>query len=220
VIAAVRNPEAGSIKKLGNDYPKVRFAVITLDYSDYASIAKAADEAAKVLPAGLDHLISNAAVSFQESASFETIDLKLFEEELRVNTVAPIEVVRQFLPLVRKSATKKVVLVSTIVGSLELAPSLATLAITYGATKAGLNILARKWAAVLHEEGITMLALHPGWVETGSGPGIKDWWAKRDPDRKPITVQQSVEDTLRVIEEAKLEEKIKLYSHTGDVLPW
>jgi len=73
VIAAVRNTEAESIKKLERQYPKSRFAVIKLDYSDYASIAEAADKAAKVLPAGLDHLINNAGVSFQESASFETI---------------------------------------------------------------------------------------------------------------------------------------------------
>ncbi|KAH9935691.1 uncharacterized protein B0H18DRAFT_1114405 [Fomitopsis serialis] len=176
--------------------------------------------AAKVLPDGLDHLINNAGVSFQEGASFETIDLRVFEEELRVNTVAPIEVVRQFLPLVRKSAVKKVVLVSTIISSLELAPNLSTLAITYGITKAGLNILARKWAAVLYQEGITTVTLHPGWVETDLGVTIKDWWAKRNPDLKPISVQQSAEDVLRVIKEAKLEEKIKLYSHTGDVLPW
>ena len=57
-----------------------------------------------------------------------------------MNTVAPIEVVRQFLPLVRKSTVKKVVLVSTIISSLELAPNLSTLAITYGITKAGLNM--------------------------------------------------------------------------------
>ncbi|KAH9935667.1 uncharacterized protein B0H18DRAFT_1114383 [Fomitopsis serialis] len=220
VIAAVRNPESESIATLGNDHPKARFAVVQLDYSDYASIGKAAAEVAHLLPAGLDYLISNAGVSFQESASFESIDLQVFEEELRVNTVAPIEVVRQFLPLVRKGTAKKVVFVSSFNGSLEFAPTVATLTITYAITKAGLNILARKWAAVLYQEGITTVVLHPGWVETELGVTIKDWWAERNPDLKPITVQQSAEDTLKVIAEAKLEEKIKLYNHTGSVIPW
>ncbi|KAH9839322.1 uncharacterized protein C8Q71DRAFT_748949 [Rhodofomes roseus] len=220
VIAAVRNAESESIKKLASEYPKDRFAVVKLDYADYPSIGKAAEDAAKILPNGLDYLISNAGVSYQESASFESIDLKVFEEELRINTVAPIEVVRQFLPLVRKSAVKKVVFVSTLNGSLDFAPKVATLTITYAMAKAALNILARKWAAVLYKEGITTVVLHPGWVETELGLTIKDWWAKVNPDLKPISVKQSAGDVLRVIWDAPLEEQIKLYNHTGAVFPW
>jgi len=67
-------------------------------------------------------------------------DLKVFEEELRINTVAPIHLVRTFLPLIRKGNAKKVVLVTSNLGSVELAVHTATLAITYSITKAGLNM--------------------------------------------------------------------------------
>ncbi|KZT72159.1 NAD(P)-binding protein [Daedalea quercina L-15889] len=220
VVAAVRNLNSESIKELQSQYSQDRFAVIKIDYSDYSSIEKAAEEAAKILPNGLDYLISNAGISLQESASFETIDLKVFEEELRVNTIAPVEVIRSFLPLVRKGTAKKIALVTTIISSLGLAPNMATLAISYGATKAALNMLARKWGAVLYQEGITTVTVHPGWVDTDLGSTIKDYWAQHKPDLKPITVQQSAEDTLRVIKDAKLEENIRLYNHTGAELPW
>ncbi|EPT04505.1 NAD-binding protein [Fomitopsis schrenkii] len=220
VVAAVRNPDSSSIKELQGAYHNDRFAVVTIDYSDYASIEQAAEEAAKILPNGLDYLISNAAISLQENVPFEQIDLKAFEEELRVNTVAPIEVVRSFLPVVREGTAKKIVFVSSILASLDFAPNVATLSVTYAITKVGLNMLARKQGAALYEEGITVVALHPGWVETDMGLTIRDWWAKHDPDLKPITVQQSVEDVLKVITQAKPQAKIPLYNHTGEELSW
>lgn len=67
----MRNPDSSSIKELQNAYPKDRFAVVTIDYSDYPSIKKAAEEAAKILPRGLDYLISNAGVSLQENSTFK-----------------------------------------------------------------------------------------------------------------------------------------------------
>ena len=64
------------------------------------------------------------------------------------------------------------------------------------------------------------MRLLPGWVETDLGLRIEDYWAKHNPNLKPIAVQQSVENTLRVIEGVKLEEKIRFYTHTGAELPW
>ena len=52
------------------------------------------------------------------------------------------------------------------------------------------------------------------------GATIKDWWAKHNPDVKPITVQQSVEDVLKVIALAKPQANIPLYNHTGQELAW
>ena len=57
-----------------------------------------------------------------------------------MNTVAPIEVVRRFLPLVRRGTAKKVVFISSINGSLDWAADTASLSITYAATKAALNL--------------------------------------------------------------------------------
>ena len=47
---------------------------------------------------------------------------------------------RSFLPLVQKGTAKKVVFLSSILASLDFAPNVATLSVTYGVTKAGLNM--------------------------------------------------------------------------------
>lgn len=57
-----------------------------------------------------------------------------------MNTVAPIEVVRSFLPVVREGTAKKIVFVSSILASLDFAPNVATLSVTYAITKVGLNM--------------------------------------------------------------------------------
>lgn len=48
-------------------------------------------------------------------------DLKLLEEELRINTIAPIALLRVFLPLLEKGVGKKALFVSSAVGSIEIA---------------------------------------------------------------------------------------------------
>ncbi|KAI0730352.1 hypothetical protein C8Q72DRAFT_258925 [Fomitopsis betulina] len=117
-------------------------------------------------------------------------------------------------------SAKKVVFVSSINGSLSWASDTATLSITYAATKAALNMLARKWGAVLYEEGIATVILHPGWVETEMGVTIKDWWGQRNPDVKPVSMQESIGGVLRIIDEAKPEKDVPFIIHMGKKLPW
>ena len=73
VIAAVRNTECGTLRALQGTYSKDRLAILKVDYSEYSTIEQAAEEAAKILPAGLDYLISNAATSLQVDATFDTM---------------------------------------------------------------------------------------------------------------------------------------------------
>jgi short-subunit dehydrogenase involved in D-alanine esterification of teichoic acids len=47
-------------------------------------------------------------------------DLKLFEEELKINVVAPVATTRAFTPLLEKGTAKKVLYVTTEMGSLTL----------------------------------------------------------------------------------------------------
>ena len=67
---------------------------------------------------------------------------------------------------------------------------------------------------------VTKPTVSIGWVDTDMGATIKDWWAKHNPDLKPISVQQSVDDVLRIIAQAKPQAKVPLYNHTGQELSW
>ncbi|EED85465.1 predicted protein [Postia placenta Mad-698-R] len=204
-------------------YGKDRLALITLDYADGESIEKAAEAASALLPNGLDYLLSYAGVNLQETALFDQIDMKVLEDEFRINAFAPFHLTRSFLPLVRKSNEKKVVFVTSDLASLENAPSLSTLSIVYSMTKASLNMLARKWAPTLHNEGIAVVLVHPappGWVGTDMGKLIREWVKENIPHHKMITIEESTTGTLSVIKQAKPEKAIKYYTQDGSTLPW
>ncbi|KAH9840681.1 uncharacterized protein C8Q71DRAFT_740761 [Rhodofomes roseus] len=236
VLATARAPNrAPGLQALSSS----RLSILELDVTDATSVERAASAAAALLPAGsgLDCLIYNAAVLLQEVTPFEQVDLAVFQQELLTNTVAPLHVVRAFLPLLRlphpPSSTSsslssdishrqstKIVFVSSDLGSLEVAPTKAGLCETYSVCKAGLGMLARKWGTTLKEEGICTLILHPGWVDTDMGNSINIWMSEHRPGLSKISATESAARCLRVIEDARIEDAVAFYAYDGSRVPW
>ena len=97
-----------------------------------------------------------------------------------MNMVAPLYLLQKLLPLIRKGAAKKILLLSSNMGSIQNAPLLVGCAESYSITKAALNMfvhtsiytsgqllintarIGRKWGARLKTEGITVVVAHPG----------------------------------------------------------
>ncbi|KAF8877868.1 hypothetical protein BD779DRAFT_1230215 [Infundibulicybe gibba] len=223
VIASARSPDtAKGLQDLVAKFPKEQLVTVQFDITDYESIKRGAEEAARLLPNGLDYLINNAGVNYQAAASFEEMDVELFAKEMRNNTVAPVQIGNAFLPLIRKSKAKKLVFVSSELGSIELGGQLPHLANAYSVSKAALNMLARKWGATLKKEGITVVLLHPGWVHTDIGDAINDWVKVNAPqmlDAK-LTAQQSAQGSLKVIHRAKLEDAVEFWNFDETHKPW
>ncbi|KAI0727128.1 hypothetical protein C8Q72DRAFT_477061 [Fomitopsis betulina] len=220
VIAAVRDPSVQSLQDLRTEYPSGSLETVRLDLKDLASIQHAAVNASDRLMGSLDYLIHCAGVSMQDFAPFETMSIELHEEQLRLNTVAPLEVVRSFLPPLRKGGAKKILLLSSGLGSIQNAPNLPGYCESYSVSKAGLNMMARKWGASLSQEGITMILVHPGWVDTDMGNTTKEWMTTHHPDVKQISRVQSATGCLNVLREAKLEDAVSFYNWDGSRLPW
>jgi NAD(P)-dependent dehydrogenase (short-subunit alcohol dehydrogenase family) len=88
-------------------------------------------------------------------------DLKLFAEELNLEIINNTILIRSFLPLIRKTKGK-LIFMSSVLGSVELAAELPMLNDAYAVTRAALNMLIRKWGAALRLEGITTAVIHPG----------------------------------------------------------
>jgi len=150
------------------------------------------------------------------------MDLQLFEDELHHNTTAQINVLRAFLPLIRRGNAKKVVFITSDLGSIETGFYLPGLANAYSVGKAALNMLVRKWAAVLKSEGIVSVLIHPGWVVTTLGDEINDWVRKNHPqsfDTK-ITVTQSAEGCVKVFTNVKIEETASFFNYDGTKKLW
>lgn len=82
------------------------------------------------------------------------------------NTFSPIRCAAELLPLL-KSQTGVIALMTSELGSLNENSS-ATYPL-YAASKAALNMLTRGLLAAAEPQGLTLLSVHPGWVQTDMG---------------------------------------------------
>jgi NAD(P)-dependent dehydrogenase (short-subunit alcohol dehydrogenase family) len=67
-------------------------------------------------------------------------DLDVLVEEVGFNLKSTITVIREFTPLVRKSEAKRIAVISSILGSIELGQGFNGLANAYSISKAALNM--------------------------------------------------------------------------------
>jgi len=178
-------------------------------------------EVSKLLPSGLDVFISNAGADFQSMVPFEKLNLSLVDDELHHMVTGTIGVLQAFLPLIRRGQDKKIVVISSGLGSIEKAVYLPGLNDIYSVTRAALNMLIRKWGATLKPEGITSVVVHPGWVPgTEIGAGITDWMNTYAPNAESTTVDESATGVVKVIEGLKLEDSSSFFDYSGAKQPW
>src|SRR5262245_31651614 len=154
VIACCRDPkEAPELKKL-------KAEVHALDVTSQESI----DHLAKTLNGKpIDVLINNAG-THGDRRSFGETDIALWKQIFAVNTIAPYQVLAALLDNVVAGAQKKVVNISSKVGSIGDAPGGGNYA--YRSSKTALNMVMVNAAHELKNHGITILLIHPGWVQT------------------------------------------------------
>ncbi len=161
-------------------------AAVQLDVTERSSI-KAAVEIIAADGESLDVLVNNAGIS-NEATSTPGVTIKpseLPEDKLRqlyeVNLFAPIAVIQEFLPLLRKSAAGRIVNVSSNLGSLTIAsdadsPVRGINSLAYRSSKAALNMVTVQFAYELRETPIKVNSANPGAVATdltGKGNGAR-----------------------------------------------
>ncbi|KPM34770.1 hypothetical protein AK830_g11801 [Neonectria ditissima] len=222
VIATARNTAGSSgLQDLKAKHGDARFHLLDMDVIKLDSVHAAAEAAGKLLPSGLDHLISNAGVSYDASASWEDVNIEDFMAEMQFNLTSPIYLLREFLPLIRKGEAKKILIMTSSLGSVELAGYMTGLANTYSVAKASLNMLIRKWSTTLKNDGITTFLLHPGWVGvTELGSKITNWMETYAPQVPSLTVAESAAGCINVLNGVKPEDNGLYFSHDGTKLPW
>jgi NAD(P)-dependent dehydrogenase (short-subunit alcohol dehydrogenase family) len=162
VLAGCRNPEnPGGLKKLESSGP---IQILPLDVSSDESVAAAAQKA----PDRVDIIVNNAAVMPERgNESIAEIDLNHLRIAFEVNVLGVARVIRSFLPLLRRSNRPRILNVSSGLGSIAERDSSTYYA--YAVSKAALNMLTRSTAFELAPEGITIVAISPGWVRTDMG---------------------------------------------------
>ena len=116
----------------------------------------------------LDILVNNAGMvalgSAEESSTVVALDAAEWERGIDRNLGTAFRVTRAALPSLIASGHGRVVFVSSVTGPLVSNPGSAV----YGAAKAGLLGLMRALAIEVGRDGVTVNAVLPGWIASGS----------------------------------------------------
>ena len=162
---------------------------------------------ASVIDGGLDLLINNAGIADGRWASVEDIDFEVVSEVIEVNAIAPIRVTRGLLPALERAGGGTVVMMTSLMASIADCHSGRSYA--YRASKTALNMLTVAMKNELLDRNISLMLLHPGWVETDMGG-----------PNAPLQPKESVEGILNRIHEQTLEMSGRCVQYDGAHLPW
>jgi NAD(P)-dependent dehydrogenase (short-subunit alcohol dehydrogenase family) len=143
---------------------------LLLDVTSEASVQQAAAALAAQTDS-LDVLINNAGINLSPDDRPSTEPLASIRQVYEVNTFGPIRVTQAFLPLLRAAGSARVVMVSSIVGSLALSSDQTTIYgqvnfMGYSSSKAALNGITVAFAKELEPLGIKVNAIEPGHIDT------------------------------------------------------
>ena len=173
-----------------------------LDVRDGAAIA----EMMEAIGGPVDLLINNAGIADGRWSSVEAIDFDTAAEVMDVNALAPIRVTQAALPrLAERGGT--VVMISSLMGS--IADCMSGKSYAYRASKTALNMLTTAMKNELRDRGVSVMLVHPGWVETDMGG-----------PNAPIQAEESVAGIMARIEEQTMDMTGRFVDYTGQVLPW
>jgi NAD(P)-dependent dehydrogenase (short-subunit alcohol dehydrogenase family) len=202
VDAGARNPAtADELRATGA-------RVHALDVGDPASVAAFARALGD---AAIDLVINNAGFSGGPSQSLRQMagDLAL-PDMLRtfdINAVGALRVTVALLPHVRRGGGKKLVHITSGMGSIADNGSGGYYA--YRMSKAALNMMSKSLAVDLRGEGIISFVINPGWVQTDMGG-----------EHAPTPVDESVRSMLARIDAATLAQSGEFLDYKGGTYPW
>lgn len=153
----------------------------------------------------IDLLVSNAGIGL-DTGQLGRLDFSFVQHIIDVNTIGPLRLVETFVDNVVASEERRIAVVSSRMGSIGL--NLSGGHYGYRASKAGLNAIMRSLAIDLFPRGVTVVLLHPGWVNTAGGAAGAQ-----------VPVAESVAGMLKVISRLGNHDTGQFYNFTGQPLP-
>jgi NAD(P)-dependent dehydrogenase (short-subunit alcohol dehydrogenase family) len=212
VFAGARKPE--SFVALQAKYPEALIPV-ELDMERPDSFETCFQKVqASGLP--LDVLVNNAGVhldggNWQKNTTLE-VSMATLRKTFEVNFFGLVDFTRRMLPLLNGSSDPRIVLVSSIMGSLTMHVSEHGLGdikpFAYDASKTAVNAFLVHLAHALKGSPIRVFGAHPGWVATEMGT-----------DRAPLSPQEGIA-TLHALAVGNALPKHGAFVHIEKELPW
>ena len=213
VIACARHPEAATaLSALARDSAG-RVLVERLDVTDHAGVEAAAR---RLEGRAIDVLLNNAGTMGRGSAAqigfpsnrFGEIDYADWDRIFRINVTGPMKVTEAFVGHVARSTGRKIVAISSDLGS--MASNASGKLYAYRASKAALNSCMKSLAIDLgRDRGLVVAVLHPGWVRTDMGT-----------PRASIDPPESVTGLIKVIDGLDAGKAGRFWRYDGAEVPW
>jgi NAD(P)-dependent dehydrogenase (short-subunit alcohol dehydrogenase family) len=203
VFASARDPSIESLSRLTERYPD-NLKIVMLDVTDESNIQTVAGS---LEGTSIDLLINNAGLFHSKHEDFSSLNPDIWVEEFRVNSIAPFLVTRALESNLANASSSVVGMISSKMGSMGDNQSGGNY--SYRSSKAALNAVSVSLANDLSDLDISVVALHPGWVQTDMGGpnGL-------------IDVETSATGLKAILDKAGKAENGKFYDYSGKQLPW
>lgn len=201
VIACCREPKsADALQVLANTYKNIE--IVTLDVADFVQIDAVA---LQLKDHKIDVLINNAGV-YPES-TLGDVNYDDWASAFKINSMAPLKMAEAFMPHIVKSRLKKVATLSSKMGSID--DNSGGGSYIYRSSKTAVNMVMKSLAIDVKTNGVSVVTLHPGWVQTDMGGpnGL-------------VNTQTSVTGLRKVIEDLSLVNSGKFIAYDGKEIAW
>jgi NAD(P)-dependent dehydrogenase (short-subunit alcohol dehydrogenase family) len=206
VIATARNPkQSEELERLA------RSKSVSLEALDVTS-----DDSVKHLAKALsgrpvDLLILNSAIFTRDGNKLGELNFAGWRESFETNVLGAVRVAEALIENVAASKRKQIVAISTGMGSLQTLGTTIGFgsAYQYRSSKAALNMAMSILAKDVEPQGISVLILSPGWVQTDMGGA-----------NAALTPEQSIAGMRKVLEGSPMELTGKFLSYDGSTWPW
>ena len=201
VLACCRNRNnAKELKELAETSNKIR--VYELDVGNVKAIKSLSQQ---LQNEKIDVLINNAGI--YRSSTVGNINYDEWVESFKVNTIAPYQIVENFLNQIMNSDLKKIVSITSKMGSIDDNTSGGSY--IYRSSKTALNSMMRCLTHDLKNQGVATLTLHPGWVRTDMG-GPGGW----------IDSFESVQGMIKQIDKLTIDDSGNYLDYAGKSINW
>ena len=204
VYAACRLPDdAKDLQQIANKTGD-RLHILAMDVMDTVSVRAAARE---LSGQPIDLLLNNAGVGGPSGQRLGNLDYAAWARVLDTNTLGPMRVAEAFLENVAQSRDKRIVTITSGMGS--IADNTSGGRYAYRSSKAAVNSVMKSLSVDLAPRGITCVVLNPGWVRTDmGGSGGK------------LSPEESIKAMRSVIAALRPEDSGKFLNYTGKPYPW
>ena len=135
------------------------------------------------------------------------MDYALWEQIMRVNVMAPFQIIQTLLPNLLLGQRRLVINMSSDLGS--ISNNAQGQSYAYRSSKAALNMVSKGLSVELAGDGVAVVSMAPGWTQTDLGGAQAQW-----------PVEESVANQRKVIAGLTAADSGRFVNLLGQDVPW